>query len=417
MVCKHYLRTFFIPDFIAVVGPALHIVSDVTPTIEEVRGDLEFAYRYVVLCCYFVRLQSLKKILKDILLVARLSSATVFVLSRLFTMTLMLHLLTSLVIAIPWALYDTEYPVQSWFKEANIHTAEVGVASVYAYSLLMTCCHFFGVAHGGYVITVPNEEIVMFLVSLIGRLYTLYMIADLLRIFGLVSVSESRYENITSQLNEYVRSINVPPHLRMKLLEYCKHKLHGHYMSEREIFKTLPNHIKTELLLHDAKRLILNIPVFQVLPKEQIGALIGDMQRNFYSPGDEIEVKGRIVDFVHFINTGTVAIYDGDNEVCHIEDGDTFGELLQFSAGWAHFTHSYVAIEYSDVYSLPKDRFIQLLNENEEVKKYFENKAYRKIRLFEYYKKNINQNKDIVSELRSRKVLETCKLKPHYVPE
>nr|CAH7760547.1 unnamed protein product [Callosobruchus chinensis] len=293
MVCKHYLRTFFIPDLIAVLGPVFHIGSSLTPTEKGIEGDLEFMYRYSVLFCYFVRLQSLKKTLKDILLVARMSSAIVFVFSHWFTMTLMLHLMTSLVIAIPWLLYDDKYPMQSWFKQANIEdAAEAGVATVYAYALLMTCCYFFGVSHGGYVITMPNEEITLFTVSLIGRLYTLYMIADLLRIFGLVSVSESRYENITGQLNEYVRSINVPPHLRFKLLEYCKHKFHGHYVSEREVFKTLPNHIKTELLLHDAKRLLLNISVFQVLPRDQLGALIADMQRSFYSPGDRIEKKG-----------------------------------------------------------------------------------------------------------------------------
>ncbi|VEN46048.1 unnamed protein product, partial [Callosobruchus maculatus] len=58
----------------------------------------------------------------------------------------------------------------------------------------VTACFFFGAKHATYNGDLPSENLILFVVSIYGRLYTLYMIADLLKLFGITNVSESVYE-------------------------------------------------------------------------------------------------------------------------------------------------------------------------------------------------------------------------------
>nr|CAH7754442.1 unnamed protein product [Callosobruchus chinensis] len=241
-ICKHYLRTFFIPDLVATVGPFAHNIANLSGSDNLQHQTIEYIFELTAVY---------QRTMQHIFLAAGLSKAATFVIGHLCSMSILLHLLSALVIGIPIILYKHDYPDDSWLKQANIRSeAETGIISYYSEGLLITCCYFFGVAHNTFKITIPNEEITLFLVSLLGRLYTLYMIADTLRIFGLVNVSESKYENIMSKMDDYIKSKNVPPHLRLKILSYCKYKLQGEYFNERQMLQTLSSHIRTEICLH-----------------------------------------------------------------------------------------------------------------------------------------------------------------------
>nr|CAH7756436.1 unnamed protein product [Callosobruchus chinensis] len=418
-ICKHYLRTFFIPDLVATVGPFAHNIANLSGSDNLQHQTIEYIFELVILSCYLLRLPSIKRTMQHIFLAAGLSKAATFVIGHLCSMSILLHLLSALVIGIPIILYKHDYPDDSWLKQANIRSeAETGIISYYSEGLLITCCYFFGVAHNTFKITIPNEEITLFLVSLLGRLYTLYMIADTLRIFGLVNVSESKYENIMSKMDDYIKSKNVPPHLRLKILSYCKYKLQGEYFNERQMLQTLSSHIRTEICLHFAKKLLISIPVFRLMPRRNIGALLADMQNVIYSPGEKIIQAGDQMEFVYFINSGTVAIFDGDLELLHYEDGDTFGDsvVTVLKRLGDKFWYTYLAIEYTDIYKLHKDKFRKLLAENEDVKRYFEFKGNEKTRKFDALKEDLKRGNGVISELSKRKILELPKLKPQYLP-
>nr|CAI5860000.1 unnamed protein product [Callosobruchus analis] len=388
-ICKHYLRTFFVPDLVALVGPLAHSLAELSISANPLNQNIEFVLEVVILCCYLVRLPSVRKTMQHLFLAAELTKATTFVIGHLLTMSLLLHLLTALVIGIPMISYKGHNPDESWFKQANMRSVvETGIISYYSEGLSITCCYFFGVAHNAFNITMPNEEVTLFLVSLLGRLYTLYMIAETLRLFGLVNISEDKYENVITQMNDYIKSKNMPPHLRFKILSYCKYRLQGAYFNERQMLQTLSSHIRTELYLHFAKKLLISIPVFRLMSKRRLGALLADMQNVDYSPGDKIIQAGDPMEFVHFINSGTVAVYDGDLELFHYEDGDSFGDVVVTVLEHVGdiFQCTYLAVEYTDIYKLRKDRFRQLLQENEDLKRYFELKGSQKVKKFETLK-------------------------------
>nr|CAH7731064.1 unnamed protein product [Callosobruchus chinensis] len=417
MVCIHYIRTFFIPDLIAVMGPVMHIFSPLSPEQEGLENDFELAYRYFILLCYSLRLKSLKTTMRDILVVTRFPEAVSFIIEHLCTMTLMIHLMSSIVISIPWAIYDESYPEASWFRQANIDNVTVsGITTVYTYSLLMTTCYFFGVSHGGYHITMPNEEITLFFVSFLGRLYTLYVIADLLRIFGLVNVFDSKYEGVMSMLDGYIKSKDLPPYMSQKLFEYCRYKLKGRFVSEGKILETLPRHIRLEVLLYSANRFLMRIPVFQVLTTEQLGTLIASMQTRLYLPGDTIIEAEDIMTDVNFIKCGTVAMYHNNVEVCHLEDGDTFEDLALALPDYASapYQFTYVAVGYVELYMLRKSKFEQLLQKHYDIRRYFEHKGQERLGKFANLKTQISRENGVLSQLRGGHILEKYRLRPKF---
>nr|CAI5854538.1 unnamed protein product [Callosobruchus analis] len=330
-VCLHYLRTFFIPDLIAVMGQVMHKCSPLTPAQGGVRTDLEFAYRCLILVCYCLRLKSLKRTMRSISVASGLRETVYFIIDHLCTMALMMHLLSSVVISIPWAAYDDGYPgypEDSWLRQANKDNVTTsGISTVYMHSCLMTCCYFFGVSHGGYQITVPNEEIALLMASFLGRLYTLYMTADLLRLFGLVNLFECKYERTMRMLDGYVTPKDLSPYLRQKIFEYCRFMLKGSYVNDDKRRESVSRYIRSEVLLYSARKFLIRIPVFRVLTTKGLCALTAKMQNKLYAPGDKIVGAGEFVTEVNFIKSGTVAMYHNDVELCHIGDDDTFEDI------------------------------------------------------------------------------------------
>nr|CAI5868666.1 unnamed protein product [Callosobruchus analis] len=328
-------------------------------------------------------------------------------------MTLIIHLLSSLLTSIPWMIYEGAYPKESWLIQVGLHNmTAAGILTVYLHSFLMTCCYFFfGVSHGGVVIAMPNEEITMFMVSLLGRLYTSFMIADILRYFGLATVSESEYDNIMTSLNEYVSSKCLPPYMRKKLVDYCRYKFQGHYVNEKEIFKTLPERMRKELLVYFAKDFLAKMSIFQVLPRDRLGTLIADMRVVLYAPGDMIAKEDGVIECVYFIKRGTVALYHEDDELCHLEDGHALGDICYVLPD-SHFLFTYIAVDYTELYTLYISAFKRLLKEYGEVKRYFEAEANKKIKLFQNLKRHRTEGTDILAEIKGDRILEHLRLRP-----
>nr|CAI5825228.1 unnamed protein product [Callosobruchus analis] len=80
----------------------------------------------------------------------------------------------------------------------------------------------------------------LFLVAIYGRLYTLYMIADLLKLFGITSISESIYEQKISQLDEFMKARNLPPSVRAKVIHYYNYKTQKEYFNEQAVSIVIP---------------------------------------------------------------------------------------------------------------------------------------------------------------------------------
>ncbi|XP_074028982.1 potassium/sodium hyperpolarization-activated cyclic nucleotide-gated channel 2-like [Leptinotarsa decemlineata] len=401
-----YLTTYFFFDLIAVFYYDLIFL-----TLDEKKllfdyYTLNYITSVMGTVAYFVRFKYFIEISRNIATHLGLPKS-VYTLCYHFTVTaLVLHIMACSLFSIPRLSYGETFPEGSWLWQANMHDIrEVYFGALYCESMIMTVCYFFGATFDKYKILEPEEEVVLTIVSIFGRLYTLYLLADILKIFGLVGVSESKYEQYLGQLEEYMLSKNLPDELRLKLLKFYEYKLKKHYFNETQIFATLSENLKTELFLFGARRLIEKAQVLKSLPKPTLAALLAVMRSETFVQMDVITKAGSSIENIYFISAGTVAVINSENiEINHLEDGDEFGFFVT-SEGKQLFTH--VAIETSEIFYLSKKTLLEFLGTHPEIFKYFDARVRKLSEKYRNIESTIGRGgDDVLSSLRSGNILE-----------
>ncbi|KAJ8954653.1 hypothetical protein NQ314_007053 [Rhamnusium bicolor] len=344
----------------------------------------------------------------------KLSRELRFTILTIIKTYLLIHLVACLLFIVPIVYYVDDLPKDSWLIQAGVDSGnERHHKYIYAECVLMCACYFFGVSHGKYDISASVDEICFSMVTLFGRLYTLFLLAEVLRIFGIASVSESRYEQRLSQLEDYMNSKNLPLDLRNRLLKYYEYKLQKRYFNESEILSTLSDHLKTDLLVFAARKLIQNSSVFKLLPKSMHGTIIASMTSQTYSPGDVILLIGTIAEATYFISSGTVAVINRDGlELCHLEDGDEFAISALLSTTHVQL-FSYVAVETTEVFYISKLLFFEFIQGYSEVVNLLEATVKRRMVKYGQIEKNVKKGRsDFLSELHRGLILESLVKRP-----
>ncbi|KAG5878256.1 hypothetical protein JTB14_025995 [Gonioctena quinquepunctata] len=401
----HHLRTYFVFDLIVFQDNlVLSFIHPGDPPILSYRTC--YLISLVITIAYLMRFKYFLRILRDITVMLHFSKTLYNVIFHIFVIGVILHISTCTMFSLPKFIYGDTYPEDSWLVQANIDKLdEIHFMKLYAEALLLSFCFFFGIRHNKYMIRITNEEIILTVITIIGRLYTLYMMADLLRIFGLVGASESKYEEYLGQLEEYICSKNLPDELRVRLLKYFEYRLQKHYFNEGHLLATLSELLKSEMFLFNARKLLESEKILRSVPRSSLGALFAFMKSETFLPTDVITRAGTKIENVFFILSGTVAVTNTDDiEITHLDEGDIFG-LWVAADGTIMYTH--VAVEITELLYLPKKVFLDLLDEHPDVSKYIDVMAKKKMRKFaELESSSQRGGEDVISALRSGKLLE-----------
>ncbi|KAG5885310.1 hypothetical protein JTB14_010083 [Gonioctena quinquepunctata] len=308
--------------------------------------------------------------------------------------------------SLPILLFGDTYAEGSWLVQANIHDInDVAFLKLYGEALLLVFSFFFGITHDKFTIRLINEQITLTVITLIGRLYSLFMIADLLKIFGLVGVSEMKYEEYLDELEEYMNSKNLPESLRLALLKYFEYRMKKRYFKEKQILDLLSDRLKIEMNLYSVKKTFENNPILNVLESD-LGVLFTFMKIDTFLPGDVITRANTKNKHVFFILSGAVAVTNSDDrEIVHLEGGDQFG--LWVSAD-GNIMYSHVAIEISELLYLPKKVFLQFLEEHPVIYQHYDGVVKRNIERYSAIESSsVKGGDDVISELRARTLLES----------
>lgn len=91
------------------------------------------------------------------------------------------------------------------------------------------------------------------------------------------------------------------------------------------------------------------------------------LKAEIYCPNDTIIRVGARGDCMYFLVTGSVTIITANGrEVCHLYDGDFFGETALVLKGQRRLA-SVVAIEYCELFRLDAHDFIRIAKESQEL--------------------------------------------------
>ncbi|KAJ8954657.1 hypothetical protein NQ314_007057 [Rhamnusium bicolor] len=417
IIC-HYLKTYFFFDLIS--SDYSIIISDKFFNRSSISELSQFKLKVVrsilQMFCYYVRIGTLLDYGNGFCHSLKLSREYRFIHFYITKTYFFIHMLACLLYFVPEVVYAEDFPKETWLYQAKIQPkGRRNLIHVYSECILMSTCYFLGASQGNYRISVAIDEMCLSVVTLFGRLYTLFLLADVLRMFGIASVSESRYEQRLTQLEEYMSSKKLPEHLRNRLLKYYEYKLQKRYFNEREIISTLSEHLRTELFLFSARKLIQKASIFRTLPKATLGTIVASMKSETYSPRDVIISVGAVVEDVYFISSGTVAVSNEDGlELCHLEDGDEFGITTFLTENVQRYAH--VAVEATEVFYINKSLFLGFIQTHSESMKVFEATVKKRLTSYEQIEEHVKKGGvDLLSELHAGLILERLLKRP--IPE
>uniref|UniRef100_A0AAR5P6U7 Cyclic nucleotide-binding domain-containing protein n=1 Tax=Dendroctonus ponderosae TaxID=77166 RepID=A0AAR5P6U7_DENPD len=261
------------------------------------------------------------------------------------------HMLSCLFYLVPIMNHDAQHNL--WVLETKLQpNCSMGMVYFGVFSLVQS--HFWGLGETSVRVKNHMEEFVLTIVMIVGRIWSLIIIATMLRGFTISSLSESKYEQYLLQLRTFICHKNLPKEMEERLLEFYEYKYQREFFNEKAIISALSHYLKEELNLFKAKSVISKVHLFKCFPRSMIAEIISKCKILVFMNNDFVTKRGDLMDHVYFISTGTVAVFNEDRcEMIHLTDGDEIGIRSVTSFYDVYFTYTYVSIETTEMYTIP----------------------------------------------------------------
>ncbi|XP_014489346.1 PREDICTED: potassium/sodium hyperpolarization-activated cyclic nucleotide-gated channel 2-like [Dinoponera quadriceps] len=200
------------------------------------------------------------------------------------------------------------------------------------------------------------DRMIRCVLLLCGKGYIIYLIVTILQLLESSAEPELKYQRIMHQVNEYIHQKRLPRYLKDKLTSYYEYRYQGSFFKEIIISDTLSNHLNREILFHNSRRL-MNNAILRNLTHNVLGDLMSLLKPVIYLEEDVIYKAGTESDCMYFIASGTVVLITfSGKEICHLHDGDHFGETVLICPDRSR-TESVIALEVCELLRLDRRDF------------------------------------------------------------
>ncbi|CAG9562071.1 unnamed protein product [Danaus chrysippus] len=129
------------------------------------------------------------------------------------------------------------------------------------------------------------------------------------------------------------------------------------YLSEARMMSCLTGQLKEDIIMHTGRQLVQDVEFLKQLPRPLLLQIGTKLRVVIFIAGDIIIKINTIGDSLFFIYKGTVAVYsESGKEVCHLEDGDFFGEIALIMKNRLR-SASVVAVTNCELFQLNREDF------------------------------------------------------------
>lgn len=285
------------------------------------------------------------------------SNTTTFLFGFFFIVALIMHVMTCFHVGIPrFRLTLTLIPLNSSYVTGYLLTLPPSRQYVIT---------FFKSAQYTFLIDIPflrdhslPEELGFCFVNyIVGKLLIAVIWIVLLYTFLSQRVLRVKFEEVMTELQEYMLAKQLPVDLKRRLISYYRYKYQNVFFNEVFIRTVLSDNLKREIDVFLRKSLIKQVSIFSQIPARTVKQIVTHLVPEIYLPNDMIIQSATYGDSMYFIESGTVAVFTpSGREICHLNDGAYFGEVSIIMPNQKR-SASIIAIETTRTFKLRKEDF------------------------------------------------------------
>ncbi|XP_053609703.1 potassium voltage-gated channel unc-103-like [Plodia interpunctella] len=346
----HYARTWMIFDLLSAISfiPSLFDTRDVTVVCPLVAMKI---FRIPTMLVY----------LNNILTAYRFSFAAKTVSEVI--MMVYLYLIWNMyvqfaVIYVSEGSYQPENPTNcSWIYKAQLWNETTSLRFLFAFDRAVS---MFRKNHiESQQIHKPNECVEIFFVMSWFTTEILLIHCTLKYIMSMLGTeaSKAKYFTMIKQVEMYMNQRKFPPRIKKKILKFYSLRFQSCFFEESRMLSCVSGQLRGDIIMHTGGELVREMEFLKQLPGSLHLQICMKLKLVIFIAGDIIFKINTIGDCLYFIHKGTVAIYsESGREVCHLEDGDFFGEIALVLKNRFR-TASSVAVTNCELFRLDKEDF------------------------------------------------------------
>lgn len=311
---------------------------------------------------------------------------------RIFKLAFLISVFAHLDACMQFFVAEVEgFPDNGWVMMCQLHDASTGVQ--YSYSLFKALSHMLCIGYGQQPPATLAEIWVTIVSMVVGASFYIVLFGIMSALMLSLDRSGATYEEQMNIWQEYFQYCQLPRTLRQRIIAYLNHKYYTRKMfNEMVLLDGLPYGLRTDVQMFLCEELVSNVPIFKACRQVVVRALVTNMIREAFCPGDWIFFRGEPVDNLYFILKGMIQIETDDGTVLSmLSTGSHFGEiaLLAYYKGdqTTHRMANARAMTYCDIYALSCENFKRVADKFPEVVTLLESTAASRSR--------INQEKQI----------------------
>ncbi|XP_044265658.1 potassium/sodium hyperpolarization-activated cyclic nucleotide-gated channel 1-like [Tribolium madens] len=207
-----------------------------------------------------------------------------------------------------------------------------------------------------------NEFLMTTVLWFLSKFVQIYLLARVIEFLRAKTSPKMKYSQMVKQLVEFMRHKQLPLYTQKRILTYYEFHFQKSYFRENEIYATISGQLRQEIVMQTCRQLVENVEFFRDLPLNLLVRIVSCLRSEIYLTNDVVVKANSTGNCMYFISTGTVAVYTvSGKEVCHLEDGDHFGEIALVTPE-AQRVASVIAVETCELYRLDRKDFIKAIH-------------------------------------------------------
>ncbi|XP_065168587.1 potassium/sodium hyperpolarization-activated cyclic nucleotide-gated channel 4-like isoform X3 [Atheta coriaria] len=361
-IAKYYLGRLFVLDLFSSIPFDVILNNYESPNPSESVKEWYFIGHYIGLL-------KLVRYYTFVMYTARMFDATIteiyYVVHRIsiafLSFILYLHVICCLCIA--WNGTQIQYSYELADSPPTIFSYGIDtntLGKMYTRFFYGACLVVF---NAGYGFPVFDHAALVFTTNvwLCSRLLYILALAYFIQLQTAIQSSTQKYVDMLCEVKDYMRHRQIPNFLQNRILSYYDIKFQNCFFQESEILNTVSAQLRQEIIMNTCRKLVEDVSFFKNLPMSLLVRIVSSLSYDIFLTNDVIAKVGTIGNSMYFISNGTVAVYSNHGkELCHLQDGDHFGEIALINRDSIRVA-SVIAAEVCELYRLDRKDFVKAI--------------------------------------------------------